>query len=145
MPRIKFTPFLPTQTMKKYSKSENLNEKHIRISRSMLYSEAFMSLNAIALKLYMVLRIKFYNEEEKSLDFEFSKSLGVKIFKLSEKSEKTIRNGLKELVKKGFLEQTLFSQGGGKNNKISNRYKFSSNWKDSKKIYSEDKRYKNSK
>lgn len=129
MPKIKFTPFLPTQTLKTIDKKTCCNEQHIRISRSMLYSNSFMNLNANALKLYMVLRLKYHKEEEQNTDFAFSKSLGVKILNLSVNSEKTIRRSLKELVAKGFLEQTLFTKGGGKNNKISNRYKFSENWK----------------
>lgn len=142
---MKFTKFLQTQTLKPVDTKKVCNEQHIRISRSMLYSEAFMSLSSVALKIYMSLRIKFHNEEEQNKDFEFSKSLGVKILKLSKNSEKTIKKGLQELVKIGFIEQTLFSKGGGKNNKISNRYKFSTRWKDYKKEYSKDKRLKQNK
>jgi len=145
MSKIKFTKFLPTQTMKTYCKNQGLNERHIRISRSMLYSEAFMSLSAVALKLYISIRMKFYKEEEQNIDFEFSKSLGIKLLHLSTNSEKTIRKGLKELVKIGFLEQTRFSKCGGKNNKIPNRFKFSERWKEYRKENSEDKRLKHNK
>ena len=145
MPNIKFTQFLPTQTLKVVDKKTCCNEQHVRISRSMLYSVAFMSLSSVALKLYLSLRIKFHNEESKNIDFGFSKSLGVKILGLTDNSGKTIRKGLQELVKKGFIEQTLFSKGGGKKNKISNRYKFSTRWKDYKKEYSDDKRLKQNK
>lgn len=129
MPRRKFTPFLPTQTMKNIDSRTTLNERHIRISRSMFYSHSFMTLNSIALKLYMVMRFKFYEEEKEEKDFAFSKSLGIKTLQLSKNSEKTIRRGLQELIKKGFIEPTYISKGGGNKNKISNRYKFSNNWK----------------
>ena len=77
----------------------------------MLYSEAFMSLNHTAIKLYLAIRIKFHKEEENSIDFSFSKSLGIKLLHLSNNSEGTIKNGLRELVKKGFLDQTFISRG----------------------------------
>lgn len=137
---MKFTRFLPTQTMKCSVNHNKVNEQHIRIARSMLYSDAFISLNSTAIKLYMSLRIKYHKEEEKNTDFPFSQSLGIKVLHLSPNSGQTIRKGLQDLVKKGFLEQTFISKGGGKNNKISNRYKFSSNWKNFKKEYIVDKR-----
>lgn len=142
---MKFKQFLPTQTLKPVDNRKVCNEQHIRISRSMLYSEAFMSLSSVALKIYMSMRIKFHKEEEQNKDFEFSKSLGVKILGLTDNSNKTIRKGLQELVEVGFVEQTLFSKGGGKKNKISNRYKFSTRWKEYKKEYSKDKRLKQNK
>lgn len=143
--RIKYTPFLPTQTLKPVDTRKVCNEQHIRISRSMLYSEAFMSLTAVSLKLYIALRMKFHKEEEQNLDFEFSKSLGIKLLGLQNNSAKTIRVGLKKLVELGFIEQTLFSRGGGKTNKIPNRYKFSTNWKYYKREYDDDKRLKKNK
>lgn len=145
MAKIRFTPFLPTQTSKRVDSRKVCNEQHIRISRSMLYSEAFMSLSSVAIKLYLSLRLKFHNEEEQNKDFSFSKSYGVKMLGLSDNAIKTIRRGLKELVRVGFLEQTLYSTGGGKKKKIPNRYKFSTNWKDYKKEYSKDKRLKQNK
>jgi len=129
MPKHKYTQFLATQTLKSVDTRKVCNEQHVRISRSMLYSKAFLSLNSVALKIYMILRLKFHKEEEQDKDFAFSKSLGVKILNLSEKSEKTIRRGLLELEQKGFIERTLFSKGGGKNNKNKNRFKFSTRWK----------------
>lgn len=142
---MKFKQFLPTQTLKPVDNRKVCNEQHVRISRSMLYSDAFMSLSSVALKIYMSMRIKFHKEEEQNKDFEFSKSLGVKILGLTDNSNKTIRKGLQELVEVGFVEQTLFSKGGGKKNKISNRYKFSTRWKEYKKEYSKDKRLKQNK
>lgn len=139
---MKFTRFLPTQTMKCSINHKNVNEQHVRIARSMLYSDAFMNLNSTSLKLYMSLRLKFHKEEEKTIDFAFSKSLGVKMLRLSPNSEQTIRKALMDLEKKGFLERTFISNGGGKKNKISNRYKFSSNWKYYKKDNITDKRTK---
>ena len=107
----RYTRFLLTQTLKPIDNRKSCNEQHIRISRSMLYSEAFMSLNHTAMKLYLVIRLKFHKEEEGNIDFPFSKSLGVKVLHLSSTSEKTIKNALLELVKKGFLDQTFISKG----------------------------------
>lgn len=111
MAGIKFTQFLPTQTMKQIDRKKAINEQHIRITRSMLYSNAFQSLTAVEIKLYMVLRMKFHTEEKNNIDFAFSKSMGTKTLKLSSNSEKTIRRGLKGLVTKGFIEQTFISKG----------------------------------
>ena len=141
----RYTQFLPTQSKKVIDTKTQCNEQHIRISRSMLYSEAFLGLNAREIHLYMILRLKFYKEEETNIDFAFSKSLGVKIFKLSANSENVIKNALKGLVTKGFLDRTYNSNGGGKNNKIPNRYKFSTRWKEYKTEYLGDKRYKKTK
>ena len=107
----KYTQFLPTQTLKQVDNRTVCNEQHVRISRSMLYSEAFMNLNHTAMKLYLAIRLKFHKEEEKNTDFAFSKSLGVKVLHLSSTSERTIKNALQELVKKGFLDQTFISKG----------------------------------
>ena len=104
-----------------------------------------MSLTAVSLKLYIALRMKFHKEEEQNLDFEFSKSLGIKLLGLQNNSAKTIRVGLKKLVELGFIDQTLFSRGGGKTNKIPNRYRFSTNWKYYKREYANDKRLKKNK
>ena len=142
MSGIKFTKFLSTQSLKITDTKTCCNEQHVRIARSMLYSDAFMTLNGNAMKLYMILRLKYFNEEENNFDFAFSKSLGVKILKISDNSEKTIRRSLKELVQHGFLDRTFNSNGGGMKNKISNRYKFSTRWKDYKKEYSKDRRLK---
>ncbi|MDY6089784.1 MAG: hypothetical protein SPJ04_00825 [Bdellovibrionota bacterium] len=125
----KYTQFLPTQTLKQVNNRKVCNEQHVRVSRSMLYSEAFLRLNPVALKLYLILRIKYHKEEEQNTDFPFSKSLGVKVLKLSKNSEKSVRRGLLELEKKGFIERTVFSKGGGKSNKFPNRFKFSTKWK----------------
>lgn len=125
----RYTQFLPTQTKKQVDTRKVCNEQHIRISRSMLYSNAFLNLNSVALKIYMILRLKFHEEEKQNMDFAFSKSLGVKNLKLSKNSEKSIRRGLIELEQKGFIDRTVFSKGGGKNNKFPNRFKFSTRWK----------------
>lgn len=119
------TSFLPTQTMKPYSKSEQF----VPITRSMLYSEAYKSLTANELLIYQIMRIKFHKQEAERTEFEFSRSLGVKVLGLSSNSDKTIRRALKGLEKKGFIERTYISKGGGKINKKPNRYMFSEKWK----------------
>lgn len=129
MPRIKFTTFLPTETKKPIiDTTKQLNEAHIRRTRSMIYSNAYRQLSGNEIRLFDCMKLKFYKEEETGEDFEFSKSLGVKILGLSENSEKSIRRALQNLVKYGFIEPTYISKGGGKNNKKPNRYKFSRNW-----------------
>lgn len=80
------------------------------------------------------MKLKFYDQERDGKDFEFSKSLGVKLLGLSENSEHSIRRALQELVKVGFIEQTVFSNGGGRKNKQPNKYRFSTRWKTYKKI-----------
>lgn len=95
----------------------------------MQYSMAFNKLSGNEIRLYLHMRMKFHKEEKEDKDFEYSKSLGVKVLRLSEKSENSVRRALKNLVKYGFIDITFISKGGGKNNKIPNRYKFSERWK----------------
>lgn len=95
----------------------------------MFNSYAFKQLSGNEIRIYLNMRMKFHKEEKEENDFEYSKSLGVKVLGLSEKSEHSIRRALKNLVKYGFIDQTYISKGGGKNNKLPNRYKFSERWK----------------
>lgn len=95
----------------------------------MVYSKAFQKLSGNEIKLFLNMRLKFHKEEKKETDFAYSKSLGVKVLGLSEKSENSIRRALSNLVKYGFIDQTFISKGGGKHNKQPNRYKFSERWK----------------
>lgn len=129
MSKIRFTPFLPVQTMKKIDTKNEINEQHVRITRSMLYHPSFQKLSGNAIRIYMSMQRMFYKEMKSNEDFEYSKSLGVKHLGLSENSEKSVKRALKQLVDCGFIEYTYISKGGGKKNKIPNRYKFSENWK----------------
>lgn len=129
MARIRFTPFCPPQTLKNIDTRKVLNERHIRITKSMLYHKAFQSLSGNAIRIYMSMLLKFHNELQNDMDFEYSKSLGTKHLGLSDNSEKSVKRALRELIKWGFIEPTFISKGGGKNKKIANRYKFSENWK----------------
>ena len=130
MPKIKFTPFLPTETKNIIDRNKQLNEQHIRRTRSMIYSNAYRKLSGNEIRLFDCMKLKFHEEERKNDDFAFSKSMGVKVLGLSNNSEKTIRRALVNLVKYGFIEQTFISKGGGKNTKQSNRYKFSTRWRE---------------
>jgi len=94
----------------------------------MIYSNAYRKLSGNEIRLFDCMKLKFHKQEKEGLEFEFSKSLGIKLLGLSEKSEKSIRRALKNLVKYGFLDQTFISNGGGKSNKKPNRYKFSTRW-----------------
>ena len=99
----------------------------------MYYSDAFKQLEGNDIRIYLNMREKFFEEEKNNKDFEYSKSYGVKVLGLSEKSEKSVRRALSNLVKYGFIEPTFISKGGGRNNKKPNRFKFSENWKEFKK------------
>lgn len=96
----------------------------------MYNSEAFRELTGNDIRLYMNMLSVFYKNMENDTDFEYSQNYGIKVLHLSENSGKSIRRSLNNLVKYGFIERTLFSKGGGKNNKTPNRFKFSENWKD---------------
>lgn len=126
--RIKYSKPLKTQTCKNIDNKKQLNENHVRLFRSMINSKAFKKLSSNEIKIYLNMRMKFFEQEEKELDFPYSKSLGTKVLGLSIKSENSIRRALKNLVKYGFLEQTYISKGGGKTTKLPNRYKFSTRW-----------------
>lgn len=131
---MKYTYFLPTETVKPIDTSKKVNEAHIRRTRSMIYSDAYRQLTGNEIRLFDIMKLKFYKEEQLGQDFPFSKSLGVKLLGLSEKSEKSIRRALINLVKYGFIDQTFISKGGGKNNKQPNRFKFSRRWTEYKGI-----------
>lgn len=129
MPKIRFTPFFPTETMKNIDTRKTLNEQHIRRTKSFIYSKAYGNLSGNEIRLFDKIKLKFHKQEKENQDFAFSKSLGVKLLGLSENSEKSVRRALANLVKYGFLDQTFISKGGGKKNKQPNRYKFSERWK----------------
>lgn len=126
---IKFTPFLITQTTKVVDRKAKLNEEHIRLSKSMIRSNAFNNLTANALRLYLELRMKFYKEEAKSEDFELSQTFACKLLGINENSKISGKRAIENLSHNGFIEPTYISKGGGKRQKISNRFKFSENWK----------------
>lgn len=129
MPKIKFTQFLPTQTTKIVDRRTALNEKHIRITKSLLTSPAYRSLSANGLLLYQMLELRFHKEEETNTDFALSQTLATYLIGLNENSKASGKRAISQLCHKGFIEPTYISKGGGKNKKIPNRYKFSSNWK----------------
>lgn len=123
--KLKFTPFLPTETTKPIDSKKALNEQHIRKTRSMIYSKAYGKLSGNEIRLFECMKLKFYKEEKNNQDFDFSKSLGVKVLHLSENSQGSIRRALTNLVKYGFIDQTFISDGRGNQ---PNRYKFSKRW-----------------
>ena len=129
MSKIRFTPFLPVQTMKKIDTRKEINEQHVRITRSMLYHSSFQKLSGNAIRIYMSMQRMFYTQMKNDEEFEYAKSLGVKHLGLSESSEKSVKRAIKQLIDCGFIEYTFISKGGGKQQKIPNRYKFSENWK----------------
>ena len=129
MSKIRFTPFLPVQTMKKIDTRKEINEQHVRITRSMLYHSSFQKLSGNAIRIYMSMQRMFYTQMKNDEEFEYAKSLGVKHLGLSESSEKSVKRAIKQLIDYGFIEYTYISKGGGKQKKIPNRYKFSENWK----------------
>lgn len=130
MSRIKFTPFLATETMIKTDRKTSLNEQHIRRTRSMIYSKAYRKLSGNEIRLFDSMKLKFHKEEKEGTEFDFSKSLGVKVLGLSKNSEQSVKRALRNLIKYGFIDQTYISKGGGKKVKQPNRFKFSERWKE---------------
>lgn len=129
MPNIRFTPFLPEQTTKRIDNKKEVNEQHVRITRSMLYHPSFQKLSGNAIRIYMSMQRMFYSQMKNKEEFEYAKSLGIKHLGLSENSEKSIKRAIKQLINCGFIEYTYISKGGGKKKKIPHRYKFSEQWK----------------
>ena len=109
MPRGNKAPF-------KHYEGRKSKDKHIRLTKDMLNSKAYLSLSNTAKVLYNYMKLWASGEQE----FDYSKSLGSKIV-----SPATYTNNIKELVDKGFIERVYISTGGGHK---PNRYKFSSNW-----------------
>lgn len=127
--KIKFTQFLPTQTKNNVDRRIKLNESHIRISESMIHSKAFKELTENGLRLYIELQLRFFRKEARNEDFELSQTLATKLLGFSENSKNCGKRAIANLCHCGFIEPTYISKGGGKKQKVSNRFKFSENWK----------------
>lgn len=94
-------------------------EKHIRLTKSMLLDENYISLSYSSKVIYNYMKLWASG----NIEFDYAKSLPT-ISKIS--SESTTLKCIRELINKGFIERVYFSSGGGHK---SNRYKFSDNWK----------------
>lgn len=129
MGKQKYTPFLPTQTTKVVDRRKKLNEEHVRLSKSMINSKAFKNLTENSIRLYLILRMKFFKQEAKNEDFELSQTYATKLLGFSHNSKVSGKRAINHLCHCGFIEPTYISKGGGKKNKISNRFRFSENWK----------------
>lgn len=129
MARIKFTGFFPTQTKKSIDRTKKLNENHVRISESMIHSKAFKKLTENGLRLYIELQLRFFRNEARNEEFELSQTFATELLRLSQNSKICGKRAIKDLCHCGFIEPTYISKGGGKTKKISNRFKFSENWK----------------
>lgn len=127
--KVKFTPFLPTQTTKVIDRRKNLNEEHVRLSKSMVKSKAFKNLTANSILLYLMLRMKFFKEEAKKEEFEVSQAYATELLGYSQNSKVSGKRAINNLCHCGFIEPTYISKGGGNKNKISNKFRFSENWK----------------
>lgn len=112
--RIK-SPFRPFEGKK-------ADEPHVRLTRSMVLSEAYISLSYSAVKLYTFLRMYSLGNEE----VEYAWSLAKKIFG----SSGTFNSAKKDLIEKGFIKCIRTS----KCSRLPNLYKFSSDWQTYKKI-----------
>lgn len=95
---------------------EKTKDIHVRLTKSMLTNKNFIELNSSAKIIYIYMKLWAMGREE----VDYSKSLGSNIF-----SPLTVQKAIRELIEKGFIERTYFSNGGGHK---PNRYKFSSKW-----------------
>jgi len=129
MAKIQFTPFLPTQTKNSIDRRMKLNEKHIRISESMIHSKAFKNLTENGLRLYIEIQLRFFRKEARDEDFELSQTFATELLGFTQNSKNCGKRAITNLCHCGFIEPTYISKGGGKAKKVSNRFKFSENWK----------------
>ena len=121
MPRMKFTRFKDYETKLRGDKGQTLNEQHIRLTRSLLLSPAYMDLGKNSVKLLNAMKIIARGEKE----FNFSASLGLIYLGLKKGNEKSVRKAITELEEHGFIRHIFFSNGGGH---IPNKFEFSSEW-----------------
>lgn len=119
--KTKYTRFKNYETVLRGSNGQTLNEQHIRLTRSLLLSPAYKDLGKNATKILNAMKIIARGENE----FEFSSSLGVQYLGLSNKSNKSVREAIKELHEHGFIKCIEFSNGSGRK---SNKYQFISDW-----------------
>jgi hypothetical protein len=94
--------------------------RYSRISASMLKSEAWIKLKAIAVKLYIYLKLKYmgnpHNIEFQCTYKEINQHIGF--------NDTSIKSAYDDLIKKGFIKVIENNQSRMK----SNKYKFSDNW-----------------
>lgn len=95
---------------------EKTKDIHVRLTKSMLTNKNFIELSSSAKVIYIYMKLWAMGREE----VDYSKSLGSNIL-----SPSTVLKAIRELIERGFIERTYFSNGGGHK---SNRYKFSSKW-----------------
>lgn len=91
-------------------------EPYISLTKSMLNSENWLSLNYSSQIVYIYMKMWSYGRQE----FKFSYSLALNFIK----SRTTFKKSIDELVKNGFIEITKISRTPG----IGTIYKFSNKW-----------------
>jgi len=91
-------------------------EPYISITKSMLTSEKWKSLNYASKEIYLQMKLWSYGREE----FKFSYSLALNVVK----SRSTFKKAIDELTTNGFIEIIRISRTPG----IGTIYKFSDKW-----------------
>lgn len=95
----------------------NVKETFVRITHSMLSSNAFKSLKPYSIKLYLYM----LDWSKGKLELEYTITLAEKILPSS-----TAQKAFKDLIKNGFIE---IARKGCFANRTATTYKFSSKWK----------------
>ncbi|MBO5179247.1 MAG: hypothetical protein J6B87_02745 [Clostridia bacterium] len=117
--KAKYTPFKSYETN---ISNSHKTEQHVRLTRSLLVSEAYKDLGKNETKLLNYMKLISKGEDT----FEFAASLGVSFLGLKEGSEKSVRTAIKSLCKHGFIKTVRFSNGSGH---IPNEYEFDIRWR----------------
>lgn len=73
------------------------NGRHLRITLTMMVSEAWLSLSPHAISVYLKFKIKYNGDNERNLSLTYSE-------KPKKMTQRTFTKVLKELVDKGFLD-----------------------------------------
>lgn len=94
----------------------DFKEPYVCLTKSMITSDKFLSLNHASKYLYCLMKLWSYGKEE----FKFSYSLAYNYIK----SKSTIKNSIDDLVKNGFIEIIRISRTPG----VGTIYKFSDKW-----------------
>lgn len=97
---------------------KKINERHVRITESMILSEAWTDLKATSIKLYISLKLKYNGANQDEIEFPHSEVEKVGI------SKDIIKKCFDDLIEHGLIECVH----EGRFSRTANKYKLSNRW-----------------
>jgi hypothetical protein len=97
---------------------KKITERHVRITESMIASEAWMELKATSVKLYISLKLRYNGANQEGIEFPHSEVEKIGI------SKDCIKKCFDDLIEHGFIECVH----QGRFSRTPNKYKLSNKW-----------------